>query len=94
VNKVIDLNAYKEEHEPHKQGPAKCMGCKHEWQAVAPLECIEFFECPSCSAMKGFFVRPVSRFQYPILTCNCGNDLMHVTQSGTYCVNCGQWQVI
>lgn len=39
---------------------ARCVGCDHEWWAVAPCE-TRWFECPKCHCEKGFrkdFVRP------------------------------------
>lgn len=79
------------------EGAAKCINCKREWQAIVEEEPGEEFEgwleCPSCSLMRG-------RFHYthkvPIgtgmWTCNCGNDLFHVTETGHLCPNCGKTQ--
>ena len=87
---VIDLVAKKEENQPHSAGTAKCLDCKHEWEAVAPTA-TEYLECPNCLLMLG-------RFKFTYLytdqyhwTCKCGNDLFHITKTGVYCPNCGDW---
>lgn len=81
-----------EQIEPHGQGPARCIACKHEWQAVAPARAVEL-ECPECRTMKGRFTHIFSTYEdEPVWTCNCGNDLFRVTASGHLCVNCGVFQ--
>ena len=77
---------------PHGAGTAKCIDCKHEWQAVVPIG-TEWFECPQCLTHKGRW-----KFSfYPnvgdtIRVCKCGNDLFHLTPEGHLCANCGVYQ--
>lgn len=82
--------------EKHVEGPAICLDCKHEWEAVIPQDSIEsaldWLECPNCHLHKG-------RFKYKftagpdIWICACGNDLFQITSECVYCPNCGQEQV-
>lgn len=79
----------------HMEGGAKCINCKHEWQAVVEEEPGEEFEgwleCPACSLMRG-------RFKYThvppagtgVWVCKCDNDLFIVTADGYMCPNCGR----
>jgi hypothetical protein len=39
--------------DPHIQGPAACVACRHQWQAVCPLGVIVDLECPRCHAPQG-----------------------------------------
>lgn len=84
---VISLDA----HRPHYEGPVRCLDCKHEWQAVAPVGTL-WLECPSCSLLRGRFIWPVQRQEILHLICGCGNDLFHLTEYGPYCPNCGDWK--
>lgn len=81
-----------EKTEPHGEGPAFCIACEHEWQAVAPAGTVEL-ECPECQTMKGRFRRIFGTYESEsVWTCNCGNDLFRVTETGHLCVNCGIFQ--
>ena len=80
-----------EREEPHQQGKARCIACRHEWEAVAPVG-VFWFECPNCSLCKGAMVSPTIRDE-DVWTCNCGNELFVFTPKGAYCPNCGAWQV-
>jgi len=92
MGKVISLAQTKEDKMPHTSGLALCMGCRYEWDTVAPLK-TEWLECPKCGLVKG-------RFKYNYMTgdtmtaweCDCGNDLFHITPDGVFCPNCGNWQ--
>lgn len=78
---------------PHGTGPAFCIGCKHEWEAVAPAGVVEL-QCPACESMKGRFRFLFDTYEGDrVWTCNCGNDLFRVTERGRLCVNCGDYQV-
>ena len=75
--------------EPHGQGPARCIGCRHNWQAVAPVGTVEL-ECPECHTMKGRFLNIFGTYEdEPVWTCKCGNDLFRITATKTLCINCG-----
>jgi len=73
-------------------GEAFCIGCKHEWVAVATTGTTEL-ECPNCKSMKGIY-----RFQFMpsegqlVRECNCGNQLFYLTPDGHLCANCGLYQ--
>lgn len=67
-------------------GDAKCMACKHEWNAVVPTGVFEF-QCPNCELMKGAFNKSVDPDE-DVFRCKCGCDLWLVTASGVYCGNC------
>lgn len=90
---VVDLAAERSKRSTHIEGKALCIGCKHEWQAVAPAG-TTWLECPECHAEKGIFRFRNMRIDEPHWTCSCGNDLFHVTPKGTYCPNCGCWQYV
>jgi DNA-directed RNA polymerase subunit RPC12/RpoP len=49
---IVDLAAAREERQPHWQGVARCVGCQHEWEAVAPMGTV-WLECPECGMPKG-----------------------------------------
>jgi len=89
MGQVIALK--KNEDDPYLSGDAHCMSCKHTWVAVCPVGTI-WLECPKCGSLKGLMdfkvIRDDARW-----TCNCGNNLFHVTMEGYYCPNCGEWQV-
>lgn len=90
--KIVDFEKAKKEREPHLQGNAICAGCRHKWEAIAPIG-TDRLECPECHSNKGVFVELVER-EHLRWTCNCGNYLMAITPEGTYCVNCGAWQEV
>jgi Zn finger protein HypA/HybF involved in hydrogenase expression len=90
---VIDFHQKKEEKEknPHLEGKARCLDCKHEWEAVAPAG-TEWLECPECHSIKGRFVYHFEPETFTKWVCNCGNDLFYATPDGYFCPNCGEWQ--
>ena len=95
MSKITDLSKYKEERTPHHQGKAKCTGCLHEWQAVAP-EGTSGFECPSCGTFKGVWMSHVGApDSHEWFQCvPCGSyffNLLRCKEHGEYflCVNCG-----
>ena len=87
---VIDLQAAKEEREPHLSGQARCLACKHEWMAVTPIGTV-WIECPSCSLHKGAMLYTALR-DGDHWVCNCDCELFRATADGMYCPNCGEWQ--
>lgn len=87
---IINLAIERERRSPHLAGKARCLACRHEWQAVAPTGAT-WLECPACAAERGCFVYPVGRSD-PHWQCDCGNDLFHITPDGTYCPVCGVTQ--
>lgn len=71
-------------------GDAHCVECCHKWVAVSPVGTYQL-QCPLCKSFKGIFSNPCCRFEYPHLTCSCGNDYLHITPEGYYCPRCGGW---
>lgn len=85
TNNVIQLSDYK----PHISGEAICIGCNHKWDAIAPCSTTEL-ECPECHTNKGRFMNLVLMDELHY-TCKCENQFFHITPTGTYCPNCGDW---
>jgi len=75
---------------PHMRGEARCLQCKHEWNAVAPVGAV-WLECPECNTNQGVMKNTVIREDYLHYECNCGNDLFYRTPDGDYCPKCGSW---
>ena len=89
---VIDMQVEKEKRNPHLCGKARCLACRHEWQAVAPVGST-WLECPECKLLRGRFTMPVERNNSEAhWHCKCGNDLFYSVAEGVYCPNCGEWQ--
>ena len=88
---VVDFARVKADREPRLEGKARCLDCKHEWAAVAPIG-TTWLDCPACSLCRGRFIGPCER-EDPQWTCHCGNKLFYIVRAGTYCPNCGEWQV-
>ena len=76
-----------EEIVEHLSNTAKCLTCRHEWQAVAPTG-TTWLECPACTLLTGRFVGPVHK-EGLYWMCKCGNDLFYVAPTGGYCGVCG-----
>jgi Zn finger protein HypA/HybF involved in hydrogenase expression len=91
MSKIINFQSVKEEKTPHSSGKARCLDCKHEWEAVA-LVGTEWLECPGCHSKKGRFIYHFEPEHFVKWTCNCGNDLFYATPYGYFCPNCGTWQ--
>jgi hypothetical protein len=91
VAEVVSLADAKAARTLHLEGPAQCVGCRHEWQAVAPVG-VEHLECPACGLHKGLWAKPVQRGEQ-IWRCNCGGELFRIAPHvGPYCANCGAEQ--
>jgi hypothetical protein len=91
MEKVIAFPKKEDPIDPHMTGEARCLSCKHIWQAVAPIGAT-WLECPSCMLMRGRFIYPIEHNEGLRWSCDCGNDLFFVTPDGIYCPNCGEWQ--
>jgi hypothetical protein len=84
--KVINFGDYK----PHLSGPVRCLNCKHEWIAIAPMGTFAELECPECGFLKGIYVGlfdvedGVERF-----LCNCGCDCFLIMVGQFQCIQCG-----
>lgn len=83
---------FPEKPRQHGVGAAFCLGCGHEWTAVAPTGTTHL-ECPACHTEKGHwkfeFMPSVGQM---VRTCDCGNQLFYLTPEGHMCANCGIYQ--
>lgn len=90
AGKVIPL--FKPQEIQHGVGPAFCLGCGHEWEAVAPTGTVQL-ECPACRTLKGHwkfeFAPPAGQL---VRQCDCRNQLFYLTPDGHMCANCGMYQ--
>ncbi len=80
----------------HITSPAVCLGCKHEWVAVAPAATeVNSLEYPSCGAGKGLLKSFVMHSHSPIYTCTiCMGFLWTIVHfdgiATCVCANCGK----
>lgn len=81
---------FKRKDEPYQQGKAKCLKCKHEWQAVAPVG-TWLIVCPECSCDGAFM--GANEYEGERFVCNCGCDLFRIAPKACYCINCGNTAV-
>ena len=86
---VISLAAAREERQPHWEGTARCIGCQHEWQAIAPMGTM-WLDCPSCSLPKGHPKHPFgAALGDDFLKCDCGCEaLTAYKRKGNFYVRC------
>jgi hypothetical protein len=84
---VIDLDQRRLAKAPHREGPARCLNCKHEWHAVAPVGTWQL-ECPACGTSQGLF-DGVSSTEGDQLMCDCGALVFCIDRRGPYCCHCG-----
>ncbi len=88
---LVSLAAARQERTPHLSGEAKCIGCQHQWVAVAPIGAV-MLDCPVCSLPKGRMVNPCLH-EGSTWVCACGNDLFRISPTaGVYCTNCADVQ--
>lgn len=75
-------------------GPAKCLDCKKEWVAVAPVGTNEL-DCESCGTHRGVWKGPMLPADEDtlIFICDCGGYHFVITSEGTLCVSCGVHQI-
>lgn len=82
--------AFPEKSEPHLRGFARCLSCKHEWQAVTPEGLIAGFECPACGLMHGVLQGLCEPENGTRWVCKCGCDLYYILPTnGCQCLMCG-----
>lgn len=75
---------------PYIEGPVRCLGCRHEWRAVAPPGDFKALECPGCGASKGIRLGVITPDDGTVWECRCGGDLFFLTPTGApLCANCG-----
>ena len=80
--KVIDIFA----KEPHLNGEAVCLNCKHKWTAISPVGTYSL-ECPECKVHKGVY----NGVCIPEETWECECGCLHFFISPEYarCAHCG-----
>ena len=92
-DKVSDNVVSIQEYRPHLAGPARCLQCRHEWVAVAPVGVYAGLECPECHFAKGAmcgFVNLASGIA--VFRCDCGCDIFKIYMNGgPLCLNCGEF---
>lgn len=85
---VIDFEARKLERSPHRSGKARCLNCKHEWIAVAPIGTVDL-QCTKCETFQGVFVG-ISATAFKQWRCQCGEYMFFIDEISPYCVHCGE----
>jgi Zn finger protein HypA/HybF involved in hydrogenase expression len=89
MGQVVDFQAAREGRGPHCEGPAECILCRYQWEAVVPLGTI-WLECPTCGSEKGHFLGPAIHKDHYEFVCECSNNLFTLGTDGTVlCPNCG-----
>ncbi len=87
MSEVVDINSRK----PVLEGTAKCVACKHEWQAEAPAGTKDL-ECPSCGLMRGAWkyhlFGPSDGYRW--ICTKCDSDIFYVITTGCKCLGCGE----
>lgn len=87
---VIDFAAAKQERQPHISGTFICVGCRHEYEGVAPLGTY-WCECPSCHLPKATPKHPFGAVEGDqVLRCaECdGETLTAYKRRGRFWVRC------
>lgn len=82
------------EYAEHLNGKARCMACRHEWQAVAPVG-VNWMECPACGTMKGRYMHPAVPYRdEKVWECACGciDFIILASPPRAFCVGCATEQ--
>lgn len=87
MGQLVNLEAERILRNPHREGEARCLNCKHSWQAIAPVGTYRL-ECPSCHTTQGVF-NGVSSTAHPQWQCQCGEWQFFIDLVGPYCIHCG-----
>lgn len=85
---ILDLETARFLRNPHKEGRARCLACKHEWTALSPIGTVTL-ECPSCGLMKGLYLG-LMETQNAQWKCFCGEWCFFIDVRGPYCAHCGE----
>lgn len=88
VNNIVDLQAKRDAKSPHRAGEARCLNCKHNWAAVAPIGTTSL-QCPKCETFQGLFVG-ISVTEYKQFQCQCGEYVFFIDEYSPYCAHCGE----
>lgn len=82
--------AFPEHTVPHLRGPARCLACAHQWEAVAPEGTIMGLECPTCRLFRGVFEGLTEPEHGRRWVCHCGCDVFYILPTdGCQCLMCG-----
>lgn len=95
MNNVLDFARHqgKPDQEEHLRGKARCLHCRREWEAVAPVGTVSGLECPECNLPKGVLVGLVGAAEgKQVWTCNCDCNVFYLTPDAINCLNCGATQ--
>lgn len=84
-------NKDEEPEDPHLEGPATCMNCRHEFHVVAPAGTVNF-ECPRCATEQAV-LSGVPVYEKPTWQCQCGNEFFMIHDEFFVCAHCGVKQV-
>ena len=74
---------------PSLRGPARCLHCFNEWEAVTPEGIVASLECPECHLYKGILQGVMEPEGDTRWVCHCGCDLFYIVTSGLQCLMCG-----
>lgn len=87
---TIDFLKAKQDRQPHLSGKARCLACKHEWDAVAPQGTLDL-ECPECATTRGVWKHPFSAdVGQKLFVCNhCECDHFVIQPHRVICIGCG-----
>lgn len=85
--KVTSLEQRRIEKSPHREGPARCLACKHEWHAVVKAGTTAL-ECPSCKTNRGVYIGLPCTMNMQ-WRCRCMEWVFFIDSQGPYCANCG-----
>lgn len=85
---VIDLAARRKEVIEQLRGPARCVACASEWEAVSQVGVVSHLECPTCHRECGVRLG-LCEPQGARWVCHCGNELFYLLPDGCQCLLCG-----
>lgn len=87
---VVDLAAFRGDKVSYTQGPAKCLDCAHEWEAMIPVG-EAHVECPECETLRGVRMTPVNpAVGDTVFTCqHCQSTQMTIYRDRVLCAGCG-----
>lgn len=91
---VVSLAAEREARQPHWEGTVHCVGCQHEWEAVAPIGTM-WLDCPACHLPKGTPKHPFgpSVGDWALVCTGCGGEALTAYKRKGFmrvrCMGCG-----
>lgn len=86
MSNVVDLAARR----PHLVGGARCLHCKHTWNAVTPIGVYDKLQCPTCSLFTGVRATLINVPEGAgHFVCTCENYVYELSTAGPLCILCG-----